>query len=99
MSSQFVQLSDGTNIFVKILGDPSPHRPLLIVLHGAPGLSTHAEPEDSFGFLSTKFRVLVFDARGSGSSDMKQPYTNERWVADVDELRYVQNITHVDRRV
>lgn len=87
MSSQFVQLSDGANVFVKILGDPSPDRPLLIVHHGAPGLSTHAEPEVSFAFLSTEFRVLVFDARGSGRSDLKQPYTNDRWVADIDELR------------
>lgn len=91
MSLQKVRLSDGANVSVKILGDPSPDRPLLIVLHGAPGLSTHDEPEASFGFLSTKFRVLVFDARGSGSSDLKPPYTNARWVADIDELRYQQD--------
>ncbi|KXH27578.1 hypothetical protein CSAL01_00745 [Colletotrichum salicis] len=34
-----------------------------------------------------KLLVLVYDARGSGKSELKPPYTDERWVADVDELR------------
>lgn len=82
-----VELSDGATLFVKVLGDPSPERPLLIALHGAPGLASHTEPEATFGFLQSKFRVLVYDARGSGISDLKPPYTHERWIADIEELR------------
>lgn len=62
-------------------------RPLVIALHGAPGLSDHREPETSFGFLTRRFRLLVYDARGSGESDTKGPFTHERWVADLEELR------------
>lgn len=87
MSEHYVVLSDGAKVYVKLLGDDDRSRPLLIVLHGAPGLSTHAEPESSFGFLQTTFRVLVYDARGSGVSDKKGPYTDARWVQDADELR------------
>lgn len=86
MSPSRIQLSDGATLSVKILGDDQ-SKPLLIVLHGAPGLSDHKEPEASFGFLQSQFRVLVYDARGSGASDLKQPYTDERWAADVEELR------------
>ncbi|KAF8860837.1 alpha/beta hydrolase fold protein [Acephala macrosclerotiorum] len=87
MTTHQVVLSDGAKLHVKVLGDNSPNKPLLIALHGAPGLSTHTEPEATFAFLSTKFRVVVYDARGSGISDLKPPYTNERWIEDVDEIR------------
>ncbi|KAI8317672.1 Proline iminopeptidase [Colletotrichum sp. SAR11_240] len=82
-----VKLSDGASVQVKLLGGTDKTKPLLIALHGAPGLSDHREPESSFGFLASNFRVLVYDARGSGESDLKPPYTDARWVADVDELR------------
>ncbi|KAJ7284701.1 alpha/beta hydrolase fold protein [Mycena rebaudengoi] len=80
------RLSDGANIFVKVLGD-GPGKPLLIVHHGAPGLSSHEEPEASFKFLTDTFRIIVYDARGSGASDLQPPYTHTRWVADIEELR------------
>lgn len=87
MTTHQVTLSDGAKLHVKVLGDDSPSKPLLIALHGAPGLSTYTEPEATFAFLATKFRVIVYDARGSGISDLKPPYTNEQWIADVDEIR------------
>ncbi|OAA44995.1 alpha/beta hydrolase fold protein [Metarhizium rileyi] len=82
-----VQLSDGARLYVKILGDNDRSKQLLVVIHGAPGVSDHRESEASFEFLSSRFRVLVYDARGSGRSDPKGPYTHARWAADVDELR------------
>jgi proline iminopeptidase len=83
-----VEMDDGVRLNVKILGDTSTvKKPLLISLHGAPGLSTLAEPEASFGFLSPIFRVLVFDARGSGASDLIGPYTHDRWMKDIENLR------------
>ena len=82
-----VRLSDGTSLRVRIFGLHDTHKPLFIALHGAPGLSSHTETEGSYAFLADRFRVLVFDLRGSGASDLKGPYTDERWIADVDELR------------
>ncbi|KAI1617330.1 proline iminopeptidase [Exophiala viscosa] len=83
-----VKTDDGVNLHVKVLGDDATKRkPLLISLHGAPGLSTHMEPEASFAFLSDTFRVLVYDARGSGISDHIGPYTHDRWIKDIEILR------------
>lgn len=85
-----VQMDDGVHLNVKILGDDPTHaKPLLIGLHGAPGLSTLSEPVASFGFLSDRFRVLVYDARGSGDSDHVGPFDHDRWTKDIENLRYV----------
>ncbi|EXJ79498.1 hypothetical protein A1O1_08762 [Capronia coronata CBS 617.96] len=84
----WVEMEDGCRLYVKILGDDwTRSKPLLISLHGAPGLSTHAEPEASYTFLSDAFRVLVYDARGSGASSHTGPYTHERWIKDIENLR------------
>lgn len=83
-----VQVDDGVKLHVKLLGDdPTTTKPLLIALHGAPGLFTHAEPEACFSHFSSLFRVLVFDGRGSGQSDIIGPYTHERWMQDIEYLR------------
>ena len=55
--------------------------------HGAPGLGSHAEPKRAFGPLADAYRIVAFDARGSGDSDAVPPYTHEQWVADLDALR------------
>lgn len=55
--------------------------------HGAPGLGNHVTPKKAFGPLADTFRVVTFDARGSGESDKVPPYTHEQWVADLDGLR------------
>ncbi|KAJ4329404.1 hypothetical protein N0V84_000038 [Fusarium piperis] len=86
-NSTQVRLSDGAKLHVWLLGSENKTKPLVIVLHGAPGLSSHTSTESAYKFLAEKFRVLVYDARGSGVSDIKGPFTDERWIADVDELR------------
>ncbi|KAK3631518.1 hypothetical protein LTR56_012274 [Elasticomyces elasticus] len=83
---QDVRMSDGCNIKAKILGH-GPDKPLLLTVHGAPGLSTHRETEAWCGPFADIFRVLVFDLRGCGESDKQRPYTHARWIQDVDELR------------
>lgn len=82
-----VRMSDGCVLKAKIVGD-GPGKPLMIANHGAPGLCTYKEPLLWCSVFTDKFRLLVFDMRGSGDSDQKRPYTHERWVKDVDELRY-----------
>jgi proline iminopeptidase len=84
-----VLMDDGARLHVKMLGQSSTKvKPLIINLHGAPGLSTHAEPEASFGHLSNQFRVMVFDGRGSGASDHTGPFTHDRWIQDIENLRF-----------
>lgn len=76
---------NGNELLVKDLGDPQ--APVMIVHHGAPGLGSHAEPLASFGPFADEFRVIVFDARGSGESEGNGPFTHEQWAADVEALR------------
>ncbi|KAM0443826.1 hypothetical protein ACHAPV_010408 [Trichoderma viride] len=82
-----ITLNDGTKIRVKLLGNEHKDRPLLIALHGAPGLSSLNEPFASFAFLADKLRVLVYDARGSGKSDSQGSLADEQWISDLDEIR------------
>ncbi|MEV6964153.1 alpha/beta hydrolase [Hamadaea sp. NPDC051192] len=70
---------------VETFGDAD--APVLIAHHGAPGLGSRAEPRATFAPFADTFRVIVFDARGSGVSEGNGPFTHEQWVADVDALR------------
>lgn len=76
---------NGAELDVEVLGDPD--APVVIAHHGAPGIGSRAEPKASFGALSDTYRVIVFDARGSGASSDTPPYTHAQWAADVDALR------------
>ncbi|KAF5234193.1 hypothetical protein FANTH_12229 [Fusarium anthophilum] len=81
------QLSDGVKLNVYLLGAENKSKPLVISLHGAPGLSSHTGIKEDFKFLADRFRVLVYDLRGSGDSEIKGPFTDEQWVSDLEELR------------
>lgn len=61
--------------------------PAIYAHHGAPGLGTHATPKRAFAPMAEAFRVVTWDARGSGASDPVPPYTHAQWVADWDALR------------
>lgn len=76
---------NGAELEVEVLGDAD--APVLIAHHGAPGIGSRSEPKSSFGPLSDSYRVIVFDARGSGASSDTPPYTHAQWAADVDALR------------
>lgn len=82
-----VVLSDGAKVHARLLGDGAEHKPLLIALHGAPGLSSHLEPLEAYSFLADRFRVLLYDSRGSGKSDCVGPLTDEQWIGDIEEMR------------
>lgn len=76
---------NGAELEVEVLGQEG--APVLIAHHGAPGLGSRAEPKASFGALADTYRVIVFDARGSGESSDTPPYSHEQWTADIDALR------------
>lgn len=80
----FVEIN-GNKLDVEVLGPED--GPVMIVHHGAPGLGSKAEPRASFGPFADTWRVVVFDARGSGVSEGNPPFTHEQWAADVEGLR------------
>lgn len=80
----FVEIN-GNRLAVEVLGRQD--APVLIAHHGAPGLGSRAEPRASFGRLSDTYRVVVFDARGSGESEGNGTFSHEQWAADIDGLR------------
>ncbi|KAK9786202.1 putative Alpha/beta hydrolase fold protein [Seiridium cardinale] len=55
MSGEDVALTDGAQLFVKLLGVDGKSKPLLNVLHGAPGLSNREDPEPYSVFLQPQF--------------------------------------------
>lgn len=81
---QWVEIN-GNHLAVEVLGPEG--APVIITHHGAPGLGSRAEPRASFGRLADEYRVVVFDARGSGQSEGKGVFSHEQWAADIDGLR------------
>lgn len=76
---------NGNELAVEVLGPED--APVIITHHGAPGLGSRAEPRASFGRLADEYRVVVFDARGSGQSEGNGTFSHEQWAADIDGLR------------
>jgi len=76
---------NGNRLAVEVLGPEG--APVIITHHGAPGLGSRAEPRASFGRLADEYRVVVFDARGSGQSEGSGEFSHEQWAADIDALR------------
>ncbi|TAJ48377.1 MAG: alpha/beta hydrolase [Herbiconiux sp.] len=83
-SAQRVRIN-GNELAVEVLGPEG--APVIITHHGAPGLGSRAEPRASFGRLADEYRVVVFDARGSGQSEGSGEFSHEQWAADIDGLR------------
>ncbi|SDQ25108.1 alpha/beta fold hydrolase [Microbacterium sp. cf332] len=83
-TAQRVRINDN-ELAVEVLGPDD--APVIIAHHGAPGLGSRAEPRASFGRLADEYRVVVFDARGSGESEGAGTLSHEQWAADIDGLR------------
>ncbi len=75
---------NGARLYYEVLGDES--NPALVVLHGGPGIGDCRDQVRDYGALREECRLLFYDARGSGRSEDKPPYTHDQWAADVDEL-------------
>lgn len=76
---------NGCRLTVQDLGPRD--APLVIAHHGGGGIGSMKEPLDTFGPLADEYRVIVFDARGCGTSEAIPPYSHAQWAADVDALR------------
>jgi len=79
---------NGFDLFYRELGSDSAQPPIVIV-HGGPGMSSQTF-KNSFDFLSAERRVIYYDQRGSGSSQIKPDpanYTIEQLVDELEALR------------
>lgn len=76
---------NGNRLYYEQLGEGN--APAILCFHGAPGLGDHREPRRAFGPLSDRYRVVVYDARGSGDSGVNPPFTHAQWVEDAEALR------------
>lgn len=75
---------NGARLYYETFGDES--APAAVILHGGPGVGDCRDQIRDYGALQDEYRLLFYDARGSGRSEDEPPYTHDQWVADVDEL-------------
>ena len=75
---------NGARLYVETHG--AEDAPALVILHGGPGVGDCRDQVRDYGALQDEYRLLFYDARGSGRSEDRPPYTHDQWVADVDEL-------------
>ncbi|WP_066582166.1 alpha/beta fold hydrolase [Cellulomonas timonensis] len=89
-SQQFFAEVNGARLKLEVQGPED--APAMIVHHGAPGLGGRGEPVRSFGPFADEYRVVAFDARGSGESEDRGPFTHEQWVADIEAIRQLLDL-------
>lgn len=75
---------NGAELYVDIQGRGGP---TIIAHHGGPGMGSHHNAKAAFAPLADRYRIVSFDARGSGRSSALPPYTHAQWVSDLDGLR------------
>ncbi|MFC7625589.1 alpha/beta fold hydrolase [Microlunatus sp. GCM10028923] len=92
MNTQTAMIN-GAELKLELLGPED--APAMIVHHGAPGLGSRSEPLRSFGPFADEYRIVTFDARGSGESADVPPYTHTQWVADIDAIRELLGLEQV----
>lgn len=61
------------------------NRPVVLCCHGGPGVADYLEPVEEA--LAEHYRVVRWDQRGSGRSDAAGPFTIDRFVADMENVR------------
>jgi len=78
----------GFDLYYREVGTSTLNPPFVLV-HGGPGMSSLTFKK-SFDFLATNFRVIYYDQRGSGNSQIKPDpayYTIDQLVEELEALR------------
>jgi len=71
---------NGARLYYEVLGEEG--APPLVSLHGGPGISDHRKGKRAFEPLTDDYRLVVYDHRGCGDSELAPPYSNEQYAAD-----------------
>jgi proline iminopeptidase len=94
----FATLPDQTRIYYNINGTDAIldiHKPVLIVLHGGPGISDHTMYQPFWSKLQNVIQVVLIDMRGHGKSDGRdspEKWTLQQWGRDVYDFCQVCQI-------
>jgi proline iminopeptidase len=72
---------DGARLWFTVEGDGVP----LVLCHGGPGMWDYLGPLATS--LTATAQVVRWEQRGCGRSERRGPYTTERFVTDMDDLR------------
>ena len=81
MGEGFAAADDGARLWFAVEGSGPP----LVLCHGGPGLWDYLQPLARL--LSGTARVIRWEQRGCGRSEPRGPYSVERFIADLDQLR------------
>ncbi len=87
---QGVKEINDTKLYYKIIGNGEP----ILIVHGGPGLS-HDYFLPSLKSLSDKHKLIFYDQRASGKSDLNinpKSITLDNFIKDIDELRKIFGI-------
>lgn len=72
------------DLYYEVHGDDTD--PAILSLHGGPGISDHKKGKEAFKPLTDEYRLVVYDHRGCGASELTPPYTNEQYADDAEAL-------------
>ncbi len=77
---------NGVKIHYEVAGDKPP---VVMTLHGGPGIGDGGDNKNMFKFLEDEFTFVYFDQRGNGQSDDADTstYTHDQMVEDTEALR------------
>jgi proline iminopeptidase len=84
----FLDVGDGHTIYYEVHGSQKPGAKVAVVLHGGPGGGLQRAQLRSFNL--KKWRVILFDQRGSGASTpLYSLHKNTTWdlVGDIEKIR------------
>jgi proline iminopeptidase len=79
---------NGFDLYYRAVGEDD-GRPAIVVVHGGPGMSSQTFKR-SLDFLADEYRVIYYDQRGSGNSQIKPDpslYTIDQLVEELESLR------------
>lgn len=85
-SLPFIMTSDNVKLFVKVSGNG----PVCIFVHGGPGAWSKSFEDMKGNRLEKKLRMVYFDQRGCGRSDISidKNYCLDRMVDDIEDIRH-----------
>lgn len=76
---------NGADLYYEVHGDDED--PAVMSLHGGPGIGDHQKGFEAFEPLTENYRLVVYDHRGCGDSELAEPYSNEQYAKDAEGLR------------